>query len=215
MNVAIATWAAPSASAVMTARSGGNAADEGAGTGTLASATTSLSNSPAVPVVGDDAGGDAGRDDPLVNRYPRIGVTFNNEASRLIILFRDPATGQAIDQIPSEVALKQYIEAQQKEKTTASPRYDTVVGGTPGAPPAADGGAVSAVAGQGGGSAGRSGDGASRAGSGGTHTASLRLAAVNGSLPAAGATPTPAVRVQAPASGMTGGGGSPGVNLTI
>ncbi|MCW2247504.1 hypothetical protein M2352_003138 [Azospirillum fermentarium] len=227
MNVAIATWAAPSASAVMTARSGGSPADEGAGTGTMASASpATAAPGGAVPItpaavetpspIGASAPdvGEGGKDDPLVNRYPRIGVSFNSEASRLIILFRDPTTGQAIDQIPSEVALKQYIDAQQKEKAAATPRYDTVVGATPSGNQA-DGsaGTAGAVGGQTG-SPGYTGDaGAARSSGSGTHSASLRLAAVNGSLPAA--VPTAAFKVQAPAGGAVHGGASPGLNLTI
>lgn len=231
MNVAIATWAAPSASAVMTARSGGSSTDDGAGTGTLASASTVSAASggtvPTTPIAAETpsavgaaapGAGDGGKDDPLVNRYPRIGVSFNSEASRLIILFRDPATGQAIDQIPSEVALKQYIDAQQKEKATVTSRYDTVVGATQaggqaGGSDATD--AANAAAGGHAGSAGRTGGGTAAYGSGsGTHTASLRLAAVNGTLPSAGGAAS-AVRVQAPAGGAVSGGASPGLNLTI
>lgn len=226
MNVAIATWAAPSASAVMTARSG-TAADDGAGTGTLASASTAATGSavPATPVVTTDTpipqaatpAPDGGKDDPLVNRYPRIGVSFNSEASRLIILFRDPATGKAIDQIPSEAALKQYMEAQQKEKAAATPRYDAVVGGTAGRNGTArDAAATDSTAG-GTGTTGRSGDGASRTGHSSTHTASLRLAAVNAAVSAAGASAAgPAIRLQAPApSTAATGGASTGINLTI
>lgn len=231
MNVAIATWAAPSASAVMTARSG-TAADDGAGTGTLASASTAATGNavPATPVVTTDTpipqaatpAQDGGKDDPLVNRYPRIGVSFNSEASRLIILFRDPATGKAIDQIPSEAALKQYMEAQQKEKAAATPRYDAVVGGTASGNAtgrngtAGDAAAIDGTAG-GTGTTGRSGDGASRTGHSSTHAASLRLAAVNAAVSSAGASPAgPAIRLQAPApSTPATGGASTGINLTI
>lgn len=231
MNVAIATWAAPSASAVMTARSGA-AADDGAGTGTLASASTAVTANavPATPVVTTDApipqaatpAQDGGKDDPLVNRYPRIGVSFNSEASRLIILFRDPATGKAIDQIPSEAALKQYMEAQQKEKAAASPRYDAVVGGAAGGNAAGRSGTAGDATATDGtvggtGTSGRSGDGTSRTGHSSTHTASLRLAAVNGGM-SAGSTSAagPAIRLQAPApSTAVTGGASTGINLTI
>lgn len=234
MNVAIATWAAPSASAVMTARSGGSSTDDGAGTGTLASASTVTAASggavPTAPIAietssavgtATSGAGDGGKDDPLVNRYPRIGVSFNSEASRLIILFRDPATGQAIDQIPSEVALKQYIDAQQKEKAGGTSRYDTVVGATQAGGQAGGTDAVTTdtaggTAGGHAGSAGRTGGGGTAAyGSGSsTHTASLRLAAVNGTLPSTSAAAS-AVRVPAPAGGAVSGGAPSGLNLTI
>lgn len=228
MNVAIATWAAPSASAVMTARSGGSPTDDGAGTGTLASASTVTAASggavPTPPIAVETPSGTAtpgagegGKDDPLVNRYPRIGVSFNSEASRLIILFRDPTTGKAVDQIPSEVALKQYIDAQQKEKAAVTTRYDTVVGAVPagGQAGGSDAAAVNTAGGYSGATGRASSGGTAAYGSGnGTHTASLRLAAVNGTLPAAGAA-TAAVRVQAPAGGAASGGASPSLNLTI
>lgn len=204
MNVATATWAAPSASAIMTARNGGIIVDTGADTGIPAS--TGTVPSAVQPVSGNATGeqGQGSKDDPLVNRYPRIGVSFNNEASRLIILFRDPATGQAIDQIPSEVALKQYIEAQQKERAATPSYYDATVGGKDGTDATSSGKGTAETT---------SGGSSKTDTNSGTHAASVRLAAVNGTLtstPSAKATAAP----PASAPGRTTGQAT-GIDLKI
>ncbi|HEY0837713.1 MAG TPA: hypothetical protein VGE72_27605 [Azospirillum sp.] len=64
---------------------------------------------------------------PLVARYPMIAFSFNADASRLVLLYRDPSTGSTVDQIPSETALKQYEEAQKKEDRRK--RLEVIVGG--------------------------------------------------------------------------------------
>ncbi|WP_156927187.1 hypothetical protein [Azospirillum halopraeferens] len=68
-------------------------------------------------------------EEPIVGRYPVIAFSFNADASKLVLLYRDPATGDTLSQIPSEVALKQYEEAQRKERDARNPNLRLVVGG--------------------------------------------------------------------------------------
>jgi hypothetical protein len=94
MNVASAISAAPQAPALMTARNG-KSVDEVAGTGTPSSAE---------------------QDRSLFQRFPVIAFSYEADASRLVMLYRDPDTGKTIEQIPSEAALKQYKEQQTKDR---------------------------------------------------------------------------------------------------
>lgn len=102
MNVASATSAVSRPFAFMTPR-GSDAVDGGAGTRIPSSATRGQS-------------ADAGEANPLVNRFPTIAFSYDTDASRLVMLYRDPANGKTVSQIPTEAALKQYKEAQQQEK---------------------------------------------------------------------------------------------------
>lgn len=104
MNVAVATSTVSRPFAFMTPR-GSDAVDSGAGTRTPASSTLPQAEA-------DTTGGT----DPLVNRFPTIAFSYDTDASRLVMLYRDPANGKTVSQIPTEAALKQYKEAQQKEK---------------------------------------------------------------------------------------------------
>lgn len=103
MNVAAATSTVSRPFAFMTPR-GSDAVETGAGT------RTPTSTAPADPQP------EAGGTDPLVNRFPTIAFSYDTDASRLVMLYRDPANGKTVSQIPTEAALKQYKEAQQKEK---------------------------------------------------------------------------------------------------
>lgn len=103
MNVAAATSTVSRPFAFMTPR-GSDAVETGAGTRTPTASAPS------------DPQPDAGGADPLVNRFPTIAFSFDTDASRLVMLYRDPANGKTVSQIPTEAALKQYKEAQQKEK---------------------------------------------------------------------------------------------------
>ncbi len=105
MNVAAATSTVSRPFAFMTPR-GSDAVETGAGSRTPAA------SAPADPQP------DAGGTDPLVNRFPTIAFSYDTDASRLVMLYRDPANGKTVSQIPTEAALKQYKEAQQKEKDT-------------------------------------------------------------------------------------------------
>ncbi|CAO3402111.1 hypothetical protein VH569_19485 [Azospirillum sp. 11R-A] len=104
MNVAVATSTVSRPFAFMTPR-GSDAVDPGAGTRTPTSST--------VPQAEADT---AGTTEPLVNRFPTVAFSYDTDASRLVMLYRDPANGKTVSQIPTEAALKQYKEAQQKEK---------------------------------------------------------------------------------------------------
>jgi hypothetical protein len=69
--------------------------------------------------------------DPLVNRYPSIAFSYDVDASRLVMQYRDPANGKTVSQIPTEAALKQYKEAQQQEKEAArAAAFEVTVGGS-------------------------------------------------------------------------------------
>ncbi|PWC58286.1 hypothetical protein TSH7_09190 [Azospirillum sp. TSH7] len=103
MNVAAATSTVSRPFAFMTPR-GSDAVETGAGTRTPTASALA------------DPQPDAGGADPLVNRFPTIAFSFDTDASRLVMLYRDPANGKTVSQIPTEAALKQYKEAQQKEK---------------------------------------------------------------------------------------------------
>ncbi|CAO3435882.1 hypothetical protein [Azospirillum endophyticum] len=105
MNVATATSAVLRPFAFMTPR-GSDAVETGAGT-----------RNPTSAIPEHAAGAKAvGGNDPLVNRFPTIAFSYDTDASRLVMLYRDPANGKTVSQIPTESALKQYKEAQQKEK---------------------------------------------------------------------------------------------------
>jgi hypothetical protein len=106
MNVATATAAASQPRDFMAARSGATAVER-AGTGT-----------PSTDVA-----------EPLTGRYPTIAFTYDPEASRLVMLYRDPANGKTETQIPTEAALKQYKEAQKAEKDAQREAFMMVVGG--------------------------------------------------------------------------------------
>lgn len=101
MNVASATSTASRPIAFMTPR-GSDAVDGGAGTRIPATTT------------GRNTGAEEA--EPLVNRFPTIAYSYDTDASRLVMLYRDPANGKTVSQIPTEAALKQYKEAQQQEK---------------------------------------------------------------------------------------------------
>jgi hypothetical protein len=69
--------------------------------------------------------------DPLVNRFPSIAFSYDVDASRLVMQYRDPANGKTVSQIPTETALKQYKEAQQQEKDAArAATFEVTVGGS-------------------------------------------------------------------------------------
>lgn len=104
MNVAVATSTVSRPFAFMTPR-GSDAVDPGASTRTPTSST--------VPQAEAET---AGTTEPLVNRFPTVAFSYDTDASRLVMLYRDPANGKTVSQIPTEAALKQYKEAQQKEK---------------------------------------------------------------------------------------------------
>ncbi|CAO3356997.1 hypothetical protein [Azospirillum palustre] len=104
MNVAVATSTVSRPFAFMTPR-GSDAVDPGAGTRTPTSST--------VPQAETET---AGTTEPLVNRFPTVAFSYDTDASRLVMLYRDPANGKTVSQIPTEAALKQYKEAQQQEK---------------------------------------------------------------------------------------------------
>lgn len=66
---------------------------------------------------------------PLRGRYPVVALSFDQDASHLVMLFRDPATGDAVAQIPSKVVVKQYEAAQAEKKRDERRELELVVGG--------------------------------------------------------------------------------------
>lgn len=111
MNVAIAAAAAPSATAFMTPRSGAAASEEAEG-----------------KVYAGSAAEDT-RETAFGSRYPRIAFSFDSDSERLVMMYRDPDTGSALSQIPTEVALKQYKEAQDQEREKELRKLKLIVGG--------------------------------------------------------------------------------------
>lgn len=113
MSVAIATSQAPSALAFMTARNGYSVVDDGADTTAVASNGSTTTSSSGVSGA----------------RYPIIGFKYDTDASRLVMLYRNPDTGDTVTQIPTEVALRQYEEQQQKEKKASQRQLLHIVEG--------------------------------------------------------------------------------------
>ncbi|WP_143268258.1 flagellar protein FlaG [Azospirillum agricola] len=107
MNVATATSTASGPSPFMMATGGG----------TVGKAAEALIPDP----IGQVAAGQTGNSgtEPLVNRFPSIAFSYDVDASRLVMLYRDPANGKTVSQIPTEAALKQYKEAQEQERTAS------------------------------------------------------------------------------------------------
>ncbi|MGF7175143.1 hypothetical protein [Azospirillum doebereinerae] len=140
MNVAPATSTASRPFSFMTAH-GGDTAAAGAG-----------GRTPAQP------SSDTADTEPLVNRFPIIGFSYDVDASRLVMQYRDPANGKTVSQIPTEAALKQYKEAQQQEKNAARAAVlEVTVGGSGGRPDTGGSGGGSGVSSRdGGGGAARS-----------------------------------------------------------
>lgn len=66
---------------------------------------------------------------PLRGRYPVVALSFDQDASHLVMLFRDPTTGDAVAQIPSKVVVKQYEAAQAEKKRDERRELELVVGG--------------------------------------------------------------------------------------
>lgn len=66
---------------------------------------------------------------PLRGRYPVVALSFDQNASHLVMLFRDPTTGDAVAQIPSKVVVKQYEAAQAEKKRDERRELELVVGG--------------------------------------------------------------------------------------
>ncbi|AWK85483.1 hypothetical protein [Azospirillum thermophilum] len=186
----------------------------------LATATASRPVDPMTARGAKDAGTGAdapiriatGTAEPLTNRYPIVAFSYDTDASRLVMLFRDPADGKTVSQIPTEAALKQYKEAQQKEKEAErASALKMVVGG------AGDGGqGGSSGAGSGGSSASRSA----------TNGAAGKAAVTTAAAPPSGGAPfvaqssvstthQAAVAVAGAAAGAGGSTGSARVNVVI
>jgi len=181
MNVAPATSTVSRPFPFMTAH-GGDTAATGAG-----------GQTPATP------SSDAASGEPLVNRFPSIAFSYDVDASRLVMLYRDPANGKTVSQIPTEAALKQYKEAQQQEKNAArAAALEVTVGGS--------GGESGGGAGSGGsGVSGRNAGGASMRN--GLSAASAHIASVN-AAPVAHFTP-------ATPHSVTASSGAARVNVVI
>jgi len=54
-----------------------------------------------------------------LERYLNPTMTYNADAGRLVMMFRDAETGEVIDQIPSESAVRQYEESLRKQERAA------------------------------------------------------------------------------------------------
>lgn len=199
MNVAAATSAVSRPFAFMTPR-GSDAVETGAGTRTPTAATSA------------DPQADGGGADPLVNRFPTIAFSYDTDASRLVMLYRDPANGKTVSQIPTEAALKQYKEAQQKEKDAERASLLKLTVGTEGLGSGQAGSQSAAY--------GRGGSGASPAAGTGI-SANTRTSTIAGSAPSAGpvalaasATPSSVAQSSSTTTGSAGGSAAR-VNVVI
>ena len=65
----------------------------------------------------------------LKARYPIVALSYDQDASRLVMLFRDPATGDAVAQIPSKVVVRQYREAQSEKEREERRKFEVIIGG--------------------------------------------------------------------------------------
>lgn len=154
----------------------------------------------------------------LKARYPRVALSFNQDASRLVMLFRDPASGEAVAQIPSKVVVKQYQEAQLDKRREEQSKFQVIVGG------ADDKAAADANGGNAGqtvsGSAGQ-GVGAHVGGSGVGLSSSFHVASVSGASGASvvgaatGSSTVSASKTVDAVSGGGAGGGKSSVNVVI
>ncbi len=170
----------------------------------------------------------------VFQRFPIVAFSFETNASRLVMHFRDPDTGHTVSQIPSEAALKQYEERQKNERREERrERFEVIVGGAAvergaGAKGSGNGAAGASAAGgastgapssggasTGGASTGGASTGAYAAGSysAGSYSASGGLIGSGGG---ASAFSGPTGGSTAAVSGGSGAGGSSGsVNLVI
>lgn len=201
MNVAAATSTVSRPFAFMTPR-GSDAVETGAGTRTPTASTPS------------DPQPDAGGADPLVNRFPTIAFSFDTDASRLVMLYRDPANGKTVSQIPTEAALKQYKEAQQKEKNAErASLLKLTVGGDGNGSGQASGhaGSQSAAYGRGASGASPAAGAGTSAGMGTWATAVSAPAAAPVALPASATSPS----VAQSSSTTTGSAGGSAVRVNV
>ncbi|HYD70476.1 hypothetical protein [Azospirillum sp.] len=71
----------------------------------------------------------------LLGRYPSLTFTYNQPASRLVMLIRSPVTGETENQVPSKVALRMYQElARSEPRAVKTPEtgFGDAQGGEPG-----------------------------------------------------------------------------------
>lgn len=191
MNVASAYTVGSSPTAFMAARTS-DTERSGADTGT----PTTFSQ-------GQESGG------ALKARYPIVALSYDQDASRLVMLFRDPATGDAVAQIPSKVVVRQYREAQSEKERDERRKFEVIVGG-------ADGGGESIgekLAGDSGKTKAAGGSSVGGSAAGGSAT-SASSAAVSVSAPSTGAQSVAAPVSVAPSAGGSTSGG-PSLNLVV
>jgi len=122
MNVASATYRGASSLGLMTAR-GGQSVDGEAD-------TLSASSSE--------------RSERSIFHYPVVGFSYDRDTWRVVILYRDPDTGDTTARIPTEAALERYKQSQRIEKAddakTQSAEKET--SGGKGSASSSDGGVV-------------------------------------------------------------------------
>ncbi|WP_207459103.1 hypothetical protein [Azospirillum sp. SYSU D00513] len=131
--------------------------------------------------------------EPLTGRYPVIAYSYDADAARLVMLYRDPADGKTEAQIPTAAALKQYKAARQAEKDAERQALMIVVGGE----------------GSGPGTAGPDAAGQGNAGGGGRRTAS-RIGGPSMPSDAASAAPSPVASSILSAGPSVGGSSTAG-----
>jgi hypothetical protein len=63
------------------------------------------------------------------NHIPIVGFSYDREASRLILLYRDPSDGKVVTQIPTQVAVQSYQAMQGRASSSSGPQLRLIVGG--------------------------------------------------------------------------------------
>lgn len=65
--------------------------------------------------------------DSPMGRYPSLAFVYNQSASRLVMLYRSPTTGETESQIPSEVALRMYETVSRPPRRVATAEAEQTV----------------------------------------------------------------------------------------
>jgi hypothetical protein len=61
---------------------------------------------------------------------PVVGFTYDRQASRLLLLYRDPDDGKIVTQIPSRVAVQSYLATQSRPDSSATSQLNVADIGT-------------------------------------------------------------------------------------
>lgn len=146
----------------------------------------------------------------LKARYPIVALSYDQDASRLVMLFRDPATGDAVAQIPSKVVVRQYREAQSEKEREERRKFEVIVGG-------AEGGGGPSIGEKLAGDTAKSNaaSGASTNASASTYASGAVSGVTSSATVSAAPASTVASSATVPTSAPGGSGGASGLNLVV